>query len=143
MDKLVVLKLNGGLGTTMGCTGPKYVTFDPFLSLFPSYYLLHVLKVLSCIWLLICFISTFLLLSSCWGNKLWVPIWDRIDYLCPHNIGSAWASKLVSSRWSSRTFTKILYARSSTHRPEIYYRNCIALLGEASKLSFWCGDALG
>lgn len=25
LDKLVVLKLNGGLGTTMGCTGPKYV----------------------------------------------------------------------------------------------------------------------
>lgn len=24
LDKLVVLKLNGGLGTTMGCTGPKY-----------------------------------------------------------------------------------------------------------------------
>jgi len=23
LDKLVVLKLNGGLGTTMGCTGPK------------------------------------------------------------------------------------------------------------------------
>jgi hypothetical protein len=27
LDKLVVLKLNGGLGTTMGCTGPKYVNF--------------------------------------------------------------------------------------------------------------------
>ena len=27
LDKLVVLKLNGGLGTTMGCTGPKYVVF--------------------------------------------------------------------------------------------------------------------
>lgn len=26
LDKLVVLKLNGGLGTTMGCTGPKYVS---------------------------------------------------------------------------------------------------------------------
>ncbi|RVW85354.1 UTP--glucose-1-phosphate uridylyltransferase [Vitis vinifera] len=25
LDKLVVLKLNGGLGTTMGCTGPKSV----------------------------------------------------------------------------------------------------------------------
>ena len=25
LDKLVVLKLNGGLGTTMGCTGPKYI----------------------------------------------------------------------------------------------------------------------
>ncbi|GJY43151.1 UTP--glucose-1-phosphate uridylyltransferase-like protein [Tanacetum coccineum] len=25
LDRLVVLKLNGGLGTTMGCTGPKYV----------------------------------------------------------------------------------------------------------------------
>ncbi|KAG5093668.1 hypothetical protein JHK84_049256 [Glycine max] len=25
LDKLVVLKLNGGLGTTMGCTGPKWV----------------------------------------------------------------------------------------------------------------------
>ncbi len=24
LDKLAVLKLNGGLGTTMGCTGPKY-----------------------------------------------------------------------------------------------------------------------
>ncbi|KAL0430642.1 UNVERIFIED_CONTAM: UTP--glucose-1-phosphate uridylyltransferase [Sesamum radiatum] len=24
LDKLVVLKLNGGLGTTMGCTGPKF-----------------------------------------------------------------------------------------------------------------------
>ena len=23
LDKLVVLKLNGGLGTSMGCTGPK------------------------------------------------------------------------------------------------------------------------
>ena len=23
LDKLVVLKLNGGLGTTMGCVGPK------------------------------------------------------------------------------------------------------------------------
>ncbi|WOG91750.1 hypothetical protein DCAR_0311000 [Daucus carota subsp. sativus] len=23
MDKLLVLKLNGGLGTTMGCTGPN------------------------------------------------------------------------------------------------------------------------
>ena len=23
LDKLAVLKLNGGLGTTMGCTGPK------------------------------------------------------------------------------------------------------------------------
>jgi UTP--glucose-1-phosphate uridylyltransferase len=23
LNKLVVLKLNGGLGTTMGCTGPK------------------------------------------------------------------------------------------------------------------------
>lgn len=37
LDKLVVLKLNGGLGTTMGCTGPKYVVltwswyFDCFL----------------------------------------------------------------------------------------------------------------
>ncbi|CDY49936.1 BnaCnng18460D [Brassica napus] len=27
LDKLVVLKLNGGLGTTMGCTCPKGVTF--------------------------------------------------------------------------------------------------------------------
>ena len=26
LDKLVVLKLNGGLGTTMGCTGPKYAS---------------------------------------------------------------------------------------------------------------------
>jgi UTP--glucose-1-phosphate uridylyltransferase len=25
LNKLAVLKLNGGLGTTMGCTGPKYV----------------------------------------------------------------------------------------------------------------------
>jgi UTP--glucose-1-phosphate uridylyltransferase len=25
LDKLAVLKLNGGLGTTMGCTGPKSV----------------------------------------------------------------------------------------------------------------------
>jgi UTP--glucose-1-phosphate uridylyltransferase len=25
LDKLVVVKLNGGLGTTMGCTGPKSV----------------------------------------------------------------------------------------------------------------------
>ncbi len=25
LDKLVVLKLNGGLGTSMGCTGPKSV----------------------------------------------------------------------------------------------------------------------
>ncbi|KAJ0507171.1 putative UTP--glucose-1-phosphate uridylyltransferase [Helianthus annuus] len=24
LDKLVVLKLNGGLGTTMGCTGPNF-----------------------------------------------------------------------------------------------------------------------
>ena len=24
MEKLVLLKLNGGLGTTMGCNGPKY-----------------------------------------------------------------------------------------------------------------------
>ena len=23
LDKLVVIKLNGGLGTSMGCTGPK------------------------------------------------------------------------------------------------------------------------
>ena len=23
LDKLAVVKLNGGLGTTMGCTGPK------------------------------------------------------------------------------------------------------------------------
>jgi UTP--glucose-1-phosphate uridylyltransferase len=23
LDKLVILKLNGGLGTTMGCVGPK------------------------------------------------------------------------------------------------------------------------
>ncbi|KAI3717078.1 hypothetical protein L1987_68423 [Smallanthus sonchifolius] len=28
LDKLVVLKLNGGLGTTMGCTGPKSWTND-------------------------------------------------------------------------------------------------------------------
>ena len=27
LDKLVVLKLNGGLGTTMGCTGPKYAFY--------------------------------------------------------------------------------------------------------------------
>ncbi|RWW14580.1 hypothetical protein GW17_00021641 [Ensete ventricosum] len=27
LDKLAVLKLNGGLGTTMGCTGPKYDYF--------------------------------------------------------------------------------------------------------------------
>ena len=33
LDKLVVLKLNGGLGTTMGCTGPKYAFF---LLIFPS-----------------------------------------------------------------------------------------------------------
>ena len=26
-NKLCVLKLNGGLGTTMGCTGPKSVVF--------------------------------------------------------------------------------------------------------------------
>ena len=25
LDKLVVVKLNGGLGTSMGCTGPKSV----------------------------------------------------------------------------------------------------------------------
>lgn len=25
LDKLVVLKLNGGLGTSMGCTGPKSI----------------------------------------------------------------------------------------------------------------------
>ena len=25
LEKLAVLKLNGGLGTTMGCTGPKSV----------------------------------------------------------------------------------------------------------------------
>ena len=25
LDKLVVIKLNGGLGTSMGCTGPKSV----------------------------------------------------------------------------------------------------------------------
>jgi len=29
LDKLVVLKLNGGLGTTMGCTGPKWVHLQP------------------------------------------------------------------------------------------------------------------
>lgn len=28
LDKLVVLKLNGGLGTTMGCTGPKYAQYN-------------------------------------------------------------------------------------------------------------------
>jgi len=32
LDKLVVLKLNGGLGTTMGCTGPKYVSFADIVS---------------------------------------------------------------------------------------------------------------
>jgi len=28
LDKLVVLKFNGGLGTTMGCTGPKYAQYN-------------------------------------------------------------------------------------------------------------------
>ena len=32
LDKLVVLKLNGGLGTTMGCTGPKYVSLAHVVS---------------------------------------------------------------------------------------------------------------
>ncbi|GJY83806.1 ATP-dependent 6-phosphofructokinase 6-like protein, partial [Tanacetum coccineum] len=28
LDKLVVLKLNGGLGTTIGCTGPKFISLE-------------------------------------------------------------------------------------------------------------------
>ena len=33
VPKLAVVKLNGGLGTTMGCTGPKSVIEVPFISL--------------------------------------------------------------------------------------------------------------
>ncbi|XLU29577.1 hypothetical protein S245_065643, partial [Arachis hypogaea] len=34
LDKLMVLKLNGNLETTMGCTGPKYAESDFIILLF-------------------------------------------------------------------------------------------------------------
>ena len=64
LDKLVVLKLNGGLGTTMGCTGPKYAESD-----FLFYFIFHMLFLLKT-WMIEIFVCVCFLLDANWKGQL-------------------------------------------------------------------------